>query len=139
MVTDREGALALCLQFPFTYEDTPFDDPNWTAVRHKENRKIFALLFQREGRIWINLKAEPMWGDLWRQAYPSVVPAYHMNKRHWISVILDGSLSDSDLYRLIGDSYALTASKKHAKQTPLSQSKMGAGRSNIRPAPPAIP
>ena len=44
----------------------------------------------------------------WRDAFSSVVPAYHMNKRHWISVILDGGMADEDIDMLIEDSYRLT-------------------------------
>lgn len=108
----RGEAIAACLALPFAYEDYPFDDGNWTAMRHRENRKIFAAIFQREGRIWINVKADPMWGDLWRQTYPAVVPAYHMNKRHWLSIILDGTMEEGDILRLIQDSYDLTAPRR---------------------------
>lgn len=48
-MTTRNEAVAACLSLPFSYEDYPFDDPNWTAIRHRENRKIFALIFQRDG------------------------------------------------------------------------------------------
>lgn len=108
----REEAAAFCLEFPLTYADTPFDDDNWVCMRHRGNRKIFAAIFAREGKIWINVKADPQWGDFWRQTFPSVIPAYHMNKKHWISIILDGSMTDEEIGRLIGDSYALTAPKK---------------------------
>lgn len=104
----REEAIALCLALPGVYEDYPFEDTNWTAVRHIRNRKIFALIFEREGRIWVNVKVDPMWGDFWKNAYSSVVPGYHMNKRHWISIILDGSVNQADICRIIQDSYNLT-------------------------------
>lgn len=106
---DRDGAIAVCLELPFVYIDYPFHDENWTALRHRENRNIFALIFQREGKVWINLKAEPMYAQLWQEIYPAVVPGYHMNKRHWISVILDGSMEQEDIRRLIRDSFQLTA------------------------------
>ena len=111
-MTTREQAIACCCALPFVYVDYPFDDPNWTTVRHEQNKKIFAMIFQRQGHIWINVKAEPAWGDFWRKAFPAVVPAYHMNKQHWISIILDGSMQDADIERLISDSYALTAPKR---------------------------
>lgn len=109
MIT-RAEAISACLTLPGAYEDYPFDE-NWTVMRHRENQKSFAFIFEREGRIWINLKAEPMWGELWRGAYSAVVPAYHMNKYHWISVILDGTMEEGDILRLIGDSFSLTAPK----------------------------
>ncbi|MCD8384403.1 MAG: MmcQ/YjbR family DNA-binding protein [Clostridiales bacterium] len=124
-MTTREDAIRACLTLPFSYEDYPFDDTNWTIIRHLENKKIFAMIFQREGRIWINVKAEPVSGDFWRQIYPAVVPAYHMNKQHWISIILDGSMEEDDILRLIQDSYALTAPKKKGRG-PASQDNVQA-------------
>lgn len=44
---------------------------------------------------------------VWRETYDSVVPAYHMNKKHWNSIILDGSVPDEDIKRMIGESYDL--------------------------------
>ncbi|MCC8181366.1 MAG: MmcQ/YjbR family DNA-binding protein [Clostridiales bacterium] len=117
-MTTREEAVRACLEMPFSYEDYPFDDKNWTVIRHLENKKIFAMIFRREDRIWINVKAEPVSGDFWRQIYPAVVPAYHMNKQHWISIILDGSMEEEDILRLIQDSYDLTAPKKKGRGRP---------------------
>ncbi|MCD7802475.1 MAG: MmcQ/YjbR family DNA-binding protein [Clostridiales bacterium] len=114
-MTTREEAIRACLTLPFSYEDYPFEDTNWTIIRHLENKKIFAMIFQREGHIWINVKAEPVSGDFWRQIYPAVVPAYHMNKQHWISIILDGSMEEEDILRLVQDSYDLTAPKKKGR------------------------
>lgn len=105
----RQDAIAACLRLPDSYEDYPFDDPNWTAVRHAGNKKTFAFIFERNGKIWMNVKAEPLKADFWRDAYSAVVPAYHMNKRHWISIILDGSMDDADICALIEDSHALTS------------------------------
>ena len=78
-------------------------------MRHCGSRKAFAFIFERQNRIWVNVKAEPMWGEHWRRVYPAVLPGYHMNKQHWISVVLDGSMSDGEIRPLIAESYALTA------------------------------
>lgn len=114
MVT-RAEVIALCLRLPDSYEDYPFDDPNWTVMRHKTNRKTFALIFERQGHLWVNVKAEPGWGDFWKSTYLAVVPAYHMNKRHWVSIILDGSMTEEQVFQLIAESYALTQPKRAAK------------------------
>lgn len=116
-MTTRQEAIAACLQLPDVYEDYPFDDFNWTAIRHRANQKIFALIFEREKHIWINVKAQPMWADFWRRTFSAVVPAYHMNKEHWISIILDGSMKDVDIRRLIEESFALTAPKTRIPRT----------------------
>ena len=55
---------------------------------------------------------DPEWREFWRRAFASVVPAYHMNKTHWNSIILDGSVPDKDIKRMIGESYDLTKGKK---------------------------
>lgn len=115
-MTTRAEAIAACLRLPGAYEDYPFDDPNWTVMRHGSNRRTFAYIFERNGKIWINLKAEPLKVIFWCDVYPAVLPGFHMNKRHWISVVLDGSMTDEDILALIEDSYELTCDplgKKH--------------------------
>lgn len=114
----RSEVIEACGTLPGVYEAYPFDDANWTAMRHGSNHRIFALIFEREGRIWINVKAEPMAVILWQQIFPAVVPAYHMNKEHWLSVILDGSMADGEILRLVEDSYKLTLPKKRMKKAP---------------------
>ena len=108
----REEILQFCLSFSETHRDQPFHDPNWDAVRLNCNRKIFALIFQKDGLIWVNVKIDPEWREFWRNAFASVVPAYHMNKEHWSSIILDGSVPDREIRKLVAGSYALVSGKK---------------------------
>ena len=110
MKTRRE-AIDACMEYGAVYEDYPFGDSDWAVMRHIGNRKSFAYVFVRNGYVWINVKAEPMWGEFWRGAFASVVEAYHMNKRHWISIILDGTVPDENIKRMIYDSYELTRPK----------------------------
>ena len=77
-------------------------------MRHKKNQKVFAWIFEKEDHIWVNVKCDPEWRDFWRSAYASVVPAYHLNKTHWNSVILDGTVQNNDIRRMIEESYHLT-------------------------------
>ena len=107
-VIARDEAIAACKKLPGVYEDYPFNDFNWTVMRHESNRKMFAAIYRREGSIWMNLKAEPLRGDFLKSVFPAVVPAYHMNKTHWISAILDGSVPDADILRMIEESHRLT-------------------------------
>ena len=111
-MTTREEAIQACLINSSVYPDTPFHDANWTIIRHQENQKMFAAVYQRKGQTWMNVKVEPLTGDFLRQTDPAVVPAYHMNKTHWISLILDGSLEDSMIQDLIWRSYLLTAPRR---------------------------
>ena len=57
------------------------------------------------------MKCDPNLTYMWRDSFESVVPAYHMNKEHWNSIILDGSVPDDDIKAMISDSYDLTVKK----------------------------
>lgn len=103
----RADVIQYCMTFSGVFEDYPFHDPNWTCMRLKQNQKIFAWIYEREENIWVNVKAEPEWRDFWRNAYSSVIPAYHMNKTHWNSIILDGTIPQRDIQRMIAESYDL--------------------------------
>ena len=103
----REEAVRYGLTFPEVYRDEPFHDPNWTVILKKKSRKVFLWIFEREGHIWLNVKADPEWRDFWREVYPSVIPAYHLNKKHWNSIILDGSVQEEKIQQMIGESYDL--------------------------------
>ena len=115
-IRTREAALELCLAFPGTFREQPYHDPNWDAVGLARKRKFFAFVFQKDGQIWINLKMDPEWRDLWRDAYPSVLPAYHMNKELWSSVILDGSVPNGELRKMAAGSYELVAGIKKSRK-----------------------
>lgn len=109
---ERNEAIKFCLSLGEVYEDYPFHDDNWTLMRHKDNKKTFACIYEREGNIWINVKCYVKWTNFWRGIYESVVPGYHMNKEHWNSIILDGTIPENDIERMIDESYELTKSKK---------------------------
>lgn len=108
----RREVIDFCLSLQDTYEDYPFHDFNWTLMRHKGNKKTFAAIFEREGFIWVNVKCDPNLTYMRRSAFSSVMPAYHMNKWHWNSIILDGSVPVHEIKNMIEDSYALTKPKK---------------------------
>lgn len=107
----REEAIAYCNTFEKVYEDMPFHDANWSLMRHTANKKTFACIYEKEGQIWINVKCDPEWRDFWRSTYEAVVPAYHMNKEHWNSIILNGTIPEKDIQRMIGESYDLIKPK----------------------------
>ena len=108
-----------CLTYADAYEDYPFDAVSdgeaWTVMRHKSNRKSFALIYERDG-LCINLKCEPMQADFWRRVYPQVTPGYHMNKSHWNTVRPNDGLDDQIIRDMIDHSFALTAPKGRKKQ-----------------------
>lgn len=101
----REEVLKYGLSFQDTYQDAPFKDDNWQLVRVNGSRKAFLWIYERNGYININVKINPQWGQFWRDAYESVIPGYHQNKEHWNTIILDGSIPDKDICRMIQESY----------------------------------
>ena len=105
----REEALAYGLSFPMTYQDAPFHDPNWQIVRVKGSKKAFLWTYEKDGAINLNVKVNPEWRDFWRNTYASVIPGYHQNKEHWNTLILDGTIPDEDVKRMIAESYDLVS------------------------------
>lgn len=103
----REEALSYGLSFPDTYQEAPFHDQNWQLVRVKGSKKAFLWTYEMDGYIHLNVKVNPEWRDFWRSTFVSVIPAYHQNKEHWNTVILDGTIPDADVKRMIAESYDL--------------------------------
>lgn len=103
----REEALAYALSFPKTYQEAPFHDNNWQLVGVEESKKAFLWTYEREGYINLNVKADPQWRDFWRSTYASVIPGWHQNKDHWNTIILDGTVPEQEIQRMIAESYDL--------------------------------
>jgi len=76
----------------------------------KVGGKMFALVIS-EDPMRLNLKCLPELAEVLRDLYPAVLPGYHMNKRHWNTVVLDGSLSGADIRDMIDESYKLVVEK----------------------------
>jgi predicted DNA-binding protein (MmcQ/YjbR family) len=93
-----------CLALPDAVEEHPFRDPE--VATFKVGGKIFAIT-RFEGRV--SLKCDPDLAVQLRLTYPEIQPGYHLNKRHWNTVALDGELPDDMVRALIEDSYALVA------------------------------
>lgn len=103
----REEALAYALSFPNTYQSAPFRDPNWQLVRVNGSKKAFLWTYEKDGYINLNVKVDPEWRDFWRDAYPSVTAGWHQNKENWNTIILDGTVPEKDIRRMIAESYDL--------------------------------
>ena len=103
----REEALAYALSFPKTYQEAPFHDNNWQLVRVGGSKKAFLWTYEREGYINLNVKADPQWRDFWRGTYASVIPGWHQNKDHGNTIILDGTVPEQEIQRMIAESYDL--------------------------------
>lgn len=118
----RQALIDFCLALPAAYEDYPFDEAGenmWTVMRHQSNKKSFALLYERNGKLCLNLKCEPMEAVLLRQTFMDVTPGFHMNKEHWNTVVPGGDVPDEVLMGMIEQSYDLIKPKvKAKKETP---------------------
>lgn len=88
-------------------EDFPFGPE---ARVFKVMGKMFALMPADADPARVNLKVDPFIGEVLRDNYRSVAPAYHMNKRHWITVTVDGEIPDDEVRDLIDASYDLVVS-----------------------------
>jgi predicted DNA-binding protein (MmcQ/YjbR family) len=87
--------------FPFGSETSVF----------KVVGKMFALSRLEENPLRVSLKCEPDVAEQLRESHAAVLPGYHLNKRHWNTVLIDGSLPDQMIKDMIEDSYDLVASK----------------------------
>ena len=101
----RKEAVSFGLSFKDTYFDTPFRDKNWQLIRAKQTKKAFLWIYELDGYVHLNVKADPEWRDFWRSAYASVIPGYHQNKEHWNTIILNGTVPEKDIRRMIEESY----------------------------------
>lgn len=100
-----------CLSFPGSVETFPFGPA--TSV-FKVAGKMFALSALARRPLRVSLKCEPRLAEQLREAHPAVEPGYHLNKRHWNTVILDGSVPDQMIKDMIEDSYDLVVSRLSA-------------------------
>lgn len=87
--------------------DYPFG--KGTAV-YKVNDKMFALIAENSNPVQLSLKCDPLLAETLRDRYESVMPGYHLNKKHWNTILLTGQLSDDEVKALIRHSYELVAS-----------------------------
>ncbi len=103
-----EDLKALLSGKPGAVEDIPFGPE---ALVFKVGGKMFAILGWTRRPMRITLKCAPDQVDLLRELYPAVGPGYYMDKRHWNTVTLDGSVPDGKLEEMIAMSYDLVVAK----------------------------
>lgn len=106
-------------------EDYIFEMPN--AVReypfgekvavYKVNDKMFALVTEGSSPVQISLKCDPQLAKVLREKYETVMPGYHLNKKHWNTMVLSGQLDENEVKGLILHSYDLVVGNKNAVPT----------------------
>jgi len=97
-----------CISKKGVTESFPFGED---TLVFKAGGKIFALV-NLDGDLSINLKCDPGLAIELRERYSSVTPGYHMNKKHWNTVLLDGSIPDKEVLSWIDHSYDLIIGRK---------------------------
>ena len=105
---DLTNAIELCLSLPFAEETTPFGPD---TLVYKTNGKVFAITSPENHPPFINLKCDPERSALLRDQHEGITPAYHMNKKHWNTIIVDGSVKNALLREWIQHSYHLVHKK----------------------------
>ena len=126
---DAAALRDLCLGFPGAYDDFPFGpETSVFKVRAavsggpRAGAKMFALSALAEADLSVNLKCEPALAEQLRAAHPEISGAWHMNKKHWNTVILDGTIPDDDILDMVDESYRLVVKGlKKAEREELEQ------------------
>lgn len=101
---DLNTVRAALLARPGAQETYPFDPIILVA---KVGGKMFALLATTAAPLRLSLKVDPDYGEVLRASFPAIEPGYHLNKRHWVTLTLDGSLEPTLVQELIEGSYRL--------------------------------
>lgn len=104
MVISHKEVEEYILSLPNTKLDYPFGEG--VAV-YKVGDKMFALIQENKTPINLSLKCDPLLAETLREKYESVMPGYHLNKKHWNTIVLSGQLSDKEIQDLIRHSYEL--------------------------------
>ena len=105
---DGKALRRLCLGFAGAEETFPFGPE--TSV-FKVGGKMFALSRLAGDPLSVSLKCEPPLAEELRAAHPAITPGYHLNKRHWNTVVIDGSLPERMIGDMVEDSYDLVVSQ----------------------------
>ena len=108
-----ESVRDYCLSLPAASEYFPFDE---TTLAFRVVDKIFAMI-DLEDTQWFVLKCDPDYALELRDRHPEITAAWHMNKKHWNQLDLEGHLTDELIQKLILHSYKLVASKLPRKVT----------------------
>jgi predicted DNA-binding protein (MmcQ/YjbR family) len=105
---DADALRDLCLTFRGSEETFPF---GFETSVFKVRGKMFALSRLGADPLSVSLKCEPLLAEQLREAHPAISAGYHLSKRHWNTVLIDGSLPDQMIADMIEDSYDLVVSE----------------------------
>ena len=88
----------------YLWEDTP----DFAVFRHQKSRKWFGIIMNVNGEEYFNVKTDPNYSDLLRNSYDYIIPAYHMNKEHWNTIIVSSKIDKDLFFELLEQSFELT-------------------------------
>jgi predicted DNA-binding protein (MmcQ/YjbR family) len=100
------------LSFPNTWLDFPFGEGTSVyKIGHKESGegKIFAIIADNSKPLRVSLKCDPQLAETLREQYETVMPGYHLNKKHWNTIVCTGQLSNEEIFDLASLSYRLVS------------------------------
>jgi predicted DNA-binding protein (MmcQ/YjbR family) len=101
---DLETIRKYCLEKKSTTESFPFGE---TTLVFKVKGKMFLLIGLDNIPLQFNVKCDPEKAEELRETYSAVIPAFHMNKKHWNTIILNGQLNAKQIREMIDESYEL--------------------------------
>lgn len=110
---NKQSLIKKCLIDDDALETYPWEKDEYKdccVMRHKSNNKWFALIFEMNGKLLINLKAPPDIIAVLKEQYEGILPAWHMNKKHWCTVDVNNIPADT-LKEIIKISFDITAPK----------------------------
>ena len=95
------------LEMPTSVKDYPFGEQPAVYKAGAAEGKMFAIIDEKSMPVRLSLKCDPQLAELLRAKYESVLPGYHLNKKHWNTIICSGQLEDQEVKDLIRHSYEL--------------------------------
>lgn len=108
-----ESLREYCLSKPNAEETLPFGPDN---LVYKVNGKVFLITGLDQEQLSFNVKCDPDKAVMLREEFSCVLPGYHMNKKHWNTIVVDGSVSSKQLKEWIDDSYLLVTKSEKSKR-----------------------
>ena len=107
----RQEVINYSLTVSETCVDYPFADKKYgecPVIKHKNNKKWFAIFMKVGNDEYLNVKTNPDYSDILRNSYDYIIPAYHMNKEHWNTIIINRNVDKDLVKELVQLSYELT-------------------------------
>lgn len=99
----------MALEMPSAVKDYPFDAGTAVYKIGSSEGNMFAIIYEASMPVRISLKCDPQLAELLREKYESVLPGYHLNKKHWNTVLCTGQIPDDELRDLVRHSYELVS------------------------------